>query len=329
MAAASLDQNSKTTLSADKAATNSANGILKSQADTTHTDAIDADDKPVDSSTEQQQKSVQVDDEKDSQKAPDGIFSSLIVASTLHNNVNHSVSPIRHFPKAKLDIRKHSGRYDGWEAMWSAGGGLKKGQAFDAEAPLPALTSWLSSSSPSELGVPEGGTALVAGCGRGYAPIAFSQRGYKAVGLDVSSTAIASANKHLSTIDGGHTLPVSFTEGSFFDYPDDNSFDMAYDYTFFCALQPEDRKPWAQTYARIIKQKGILLTGMFPVDKNRKGGPPFAVTTELYQSVLEPVGFALVEEPVVLSNEEAHEGRGNGKTMFGIWRNVGVKKDGQ
>ena len=61
---------------------------------------------------------------------------------------------------------------------------------------------------------------------------------------------------------------------------------------FLCALQPHDRKKWAQRYAQLIKPGGQLATLIFPVDpnKDRNEGPPFPVTPELYTELLEPLG---------------------------------------
>ena len=64
---------------------------------------------------------------------------------------------------------------------------------------------------------------------------------------------------------------------------------------FLCALQPHDRKKWAQRYAQLIKPGGQLATLIFPVDanKDRNEGPPFPVTPELYTELLEPLGLPL------------------------------------
>lgn len=47
-------------------------------------------------------------------------------------------------------------------------------------------------------------------------------------------------------------------------------YQLAFDYTFLCALDPPMRKPWAETYARIIRPGGELLTVVFPMD-DREG----------------------------------------------------------
>jgi Thiopurine S-methyltransferase (TPMT) len=59
---------------------------------------------------------------------------------------------------------------------------------------------------------------------------------------------------------------------------------------FLCALPPEQRKDWAQGWARLIAPGGELVTMMFPVDPEKQGGPPYAVSHELYTELLTPVG---------------------------------------
>ena len=76
--------------------------------------------------------------------------------------------------------------------MWSANGGLQPGQFFDALKPLPALVSLLQRNGESSF-LATNANVLVPGCGRGYAPIEFAKFGFNAVGLDISSTAVQSA----------------------------------------------------------------------------------------------------------------------------------------
>ena len=64
---------------------------------------------------------------------------------------------------------------------------------------------------------------------------------------------------------------------------------------FLCALQPHDRKAWAQRYKTLIKPGGQLATLIFPVDasRNKDEGPPFPVTPELYTELLTPEGVRI------------------------------------
>lgn len=45
---------------------------------------------------------------------------------------------------------------------------------------------------------------------------------------------------------------------------------LAFDYTFLCALDPSVRERWAQHYADIIRPGGELLTVVYPMD-DREG----------------------------------------------------------
>ena len=51
-------------------------------------------------------------------------------------------------------------------------------------------------------------------------------------------------------------------------------------------------------------------------------GPPYSVSFDMYEEILVPVGFILVDGPTVVENEMAHESRGNGKTMIASWKKI-------
>lgn len=51
---------------------------------------------------------------------------------------------------------------------------------------------------------------------------------------------------------------------------------------FLCALPPKLRAAWAETVGRLLKPgTGQLVTLIFPIG-DYEGGPPFAVSTQLY-----------------------------------------------
>ena len=216
-----------------------------------------------------------------------------------------------------------------WEDMWSNNGGLKPGQYFDATIALPGLTALLERHQSNNTGfnLLPNSNVLVPGCGRGYACIEFAKFGYHSTGIDIAPTAISSAQTYYDSLQQPN-LSVQYQNGSFFEL-EENLYDVAYDYTFFCALPPEMRTTWASTYSKVIKEGGILITAIFPIRPGEEGGPPFAVSLELYQKTLRPAGFELVqdEEPEILANPLAHPDRGNGQTALAVWRNVGTTKE--
>ena len=116
--------------------------------------------------------------------------------------------------------------------------------------------------------------------------------------------------------------PCEYMHGSFFDLNSNDvggQFDFAYDYTFLCALDPSMRTEWAATYARLLKTEGKLFTAVFPIGE-RSGGPPYAMTVDLIESLLSPHGFKKTFEKQ-LGENEAHESRYNGpmNTTFCVW----------
>ena len=201
----------------------------------------------------------------------------------------------------------------GWEEMWSRGGGLKQGQAFDASGPLPFITYLFD----NDL-VPKG-SGIIPGCGRGYAVKAFSRDGRNILGLEISNTAANAAKEYLSTVPQCQSSSFKISGGSFFEYIEGEKFDFAYDYTFLCAIAPSQRQEWAQKYAQILKPNGYLMTAVFPIggDVNSSAGPPYAMSVELVQLLLGPHGFRKIFEKE-LGVGEAHPGR-EGKTTFCIW----------
>lgn len=89
---------------------------------------------------------------------------------------------------------------------------------------------------------------------------------------------------------------------------------------FLCALHPDMRKPWAETWARLLAPGGYLITMVFPVDSTMDplSGPPWPLTPELYTALLPEVGFECVSlQPI--EKEMSFLDR-QGREHLGIWR---------
>ncbi|KAI5289043.1 hypothetical protein KEM54_004499 [Ascosphaera aggregata] len=148
--------------------------------------------------------------------------------------------------------------------------------------------------------------ALVPGCGRGWDVLLLASFGYDAYGLDVSVGAVE-ACQTLEAV-AKADLPVedarfgrgkaTFIHGNFFE--DDwcrniviDKFDIIYDYTFFCALNPTVRPEWAQRMFQLLKSSpdGRLICLEWPRDKDiETGGPPFSSPTAAYVAHLSHPG---------------------------------------
>ncbi|MFW2388566.1 MAG: methyltransferase domain-containing protein, partial [Polyangiales bacterium] len=123
-----------------------------------------------------------------------------------------------------------------WRAAWETGT-----TPWDAGASPPALRELLG----RDLVPP--GRVLVPGCGTGYDLATLARRDREVVGLDLSEHARVAFEAAHPDLPGS----VEYEVGDFFSYTPGDAFDFVWDYTFFCALDPEQRATWADTMARL------------------------------------------------------------------------------
>ncbi|EED17696.1 thiol methyltransferase, putative [Talaromyces stipitatus ATCC 10500] len=142
--------------------------------------------------------------------------------------------------------------------------------------------------------------ALVPGCGTGYDVLLLSSFGFDTYGLDYSHAAVEYAKGYAATNTEKYPIrdaeigrgKVVYVEGDYFkdDWLEkiglsDNSFDLIYDYTFFCALQPWLRPRWAMRHRQLLAPApiGSLICLEWPRLKDPKThGPPFAAPSSAY-----------------------------------------------
>ncbi|GAA5967140.1 hypothetical protein JCM11641_000452 [Rhodosporidiobolus odoratus] len=170
----------------------------------------------------------------------------------------------------------------GWEQAWQA-----QATPWDGLNAQPALVE-LIEERWEEVGVSldtlKDGKALVAGCGKGYDATYFASRGFDALGIDISDSAVQRAREFLAA-QANAPPSVTFQVADFFS-SDLGLVSLAYDYTFFCAIPPSWRTKWGRRYAEIVRPGGLLIALAYPLDGNREGGPPYSVSEEAYDTVL-------------------------------------------
>lgn len=209
----------------------------------------------------------------------------------------------------------------GWEGMWARG--IAQGEKFDASRTEPLFQRLLDRGGQATPQLPAtGGRALVPGCGRGYAVVSLEKAGYRAEGLEIAPTAAQAATAHVRSQGCRAEVKV----GDFFEVPRERQFDLVFDATFLCAIDPKLRSSWAEQMAGIIAPGGQLATYIFPIrppgeadpaDGLIGGGPPFALSMRLVEGLLAGVGFAcLGMEPV----PEALLARRGGGEVLARWR---------
>lgn len=193
-----------------------------------------------------------------------------------------------------------------WQEAWE-----EQRTPWDAGKSAPTLVELV------EAGELPDGRALVPGAGSGYDVLTLAAPDRHAVGLDLAP----GARRRFAKLRDEEGVPAERAEmvvANFFDWQPDEPFDIIWDYTFLCAIEPEMRPRWAERVDELLAPGGELITLIFPiVDKDPDEGPPYAMSPELVRSLIEPRFEAHYLEPA----ERSNPGR-EGKEWLGRWRRI-------
>jgi len=134
--------------------------------------------------------------------------------------------------------------------------------------PAPPLVEYLEGRTLS-------GQALVPGCGLGNDARYLAARGCSVVGVDISPIAIQKAQAQPLPLGAD----VSFQLCDFLDPQNGlprEAFDLVFEHTCFCAIDPLRRQDYAAAIHRHLKPGGQLLAILF-TDLDDEDGPPYPV----------------------------------------------------
>lgn len=189
-----------------------------------------------------------------------------------------------------------------WQEAWKVGH-----TPWDAGASAPSLQAAL------RRGLVPSGRVLVPGCGTGYDLATLAREDREVVGIDLSEEARSAFLAAHAELPG--TVVYEVTD--FFSYDPGVGFDFVWDYTFFCALDPDQRPGWANAMRRLVKPAGVLATLLFPFEDpvSDREGPPWPINTTMVQGLIEDT-FEVLE---VREAEHTHPGR-EGQERLAIWR---------
>lgn len=140
-----------------------------------------------------------------------------------------------------------------WESRWSGGD-----TPWDTGGPTSELVHLLASGT-----VPEG-RALVPGCGSGYDVLALAGAGWSTLGLEIAPSAVERFRR-LRDEAGLVAEVADVALADYFAFEPDRPFDLMWDYTFLCAIDPHRRPAWAERAAELLRAGGELVTLIFPV----------------------------------------------------------------
>lgn len=151
-----------------------------------------------------------------------------------------------------------------WQRLYDQGG-----DGWELGGPAPSLVAFMDATPPPV------GRVAVPGCGRGHDVRFLAGRGYEAVGFDFAPAALDAA-RALAERDG---VRATFESRDVFALAGDHAgaFDGVWEYTCFCAIDPQRRAEYARVLEAILRPGGWLLACFYPV-RAGAGGPPFPVS---------------------------------------------------
>jgi SAM-dependent methyltransferase len=186
-----------------------------------------------------------------------------------------------------------AGTREGWAALWRDDLTL-----WDLGKPTPVLQAEVAAAA-----LPASTRVLIPGCGTAYDARALSPffPAGSITGVDCCAAAIEKARAECAGAPNVRLLVADFFDAA---APlADSSYDLIFDYTFFCAITPAQRAAWGARTAALLAPGGRLLTLAFPLASDEAAadpaaaGPPHPVSAAQYRAALEPHGLRIVDGP--------------------------------
>jgi methyl halide transferase len=121
---------------------------------------------------------------------------------------------------------------------------------------------------------------LIPGCGNSYEAAWLLEQGFLSITLiDISEVLVTSLQEKFQR----YIPPLNLITGDFFALT--GQYDLIIEQTFFCALEPSQRKEYVEKMYSLLRPGGRLAGLLF--DRDFTGGPPFGGSKEEYQQLLE------------------------------------------
>ena len=179
----------------------------------------------------------------------------------------------------------------------------KEDTPWDKGEAAPGLIDWLNKQN-----LARETRVLVPGCGRGHDASSWAKAGFETTGLDLSENALSDARQKYESLPNLAFFPGNFLEGK-----PQEAYDLIFEHTLYCAIDPSRRDEYAQALHYWLKPGGYFLAIHFVFPLNEEG-PPFGASKEEIIKRFEP-GLELLDDW-----EPRHfEGRRDEEWMF-LWK---------
>ncbi|MBF9220112.1 methyltransferase domain-containing protein [Hymenobacter ruricola] len=166
-----------------------------------------------------------------------------------------------------FDAAYWQGRYDSGRDGW------------DAHGVTPPLRTYFD-----QLDVARQPRILIPGAGRAYEAEYLHRRGFQHVFVaDIAPEALRALAARVPDFPAGQLLLADF-----FALPNDPSYDLIVEQTFFCALHPSLRPAYARQVAHLLRPGGTLMGLLFDTDFGPVQEPPFGGSKEEYRAYFAP-----------------------------------------
>ncbi len=158
------------------------------------------------------------------------------------------------------------GRFERSDTPWELG--HPSSALFEAFDALPS----------AGVGLGSGARVVIPGCGTGSDALELARRGLRVTAIDWSSHALARLKERAQ--DAGLSGSLAAVAGNFFEVPP-QPVDAFAEHTFFCAIDPSQRRAYAERAAQWVRPGGVLFGNFFVLESSQDWqGPPFVSTKE-------------------------------------------------
>ena len=176
---------------------------------------------------------------------------------------------------------------------------------WDKGEPAPGLVDWLKKQT-----LDPDARVLVPGCGRGHDASAWAKAGFDTTGMDLAEIALSDAREKYESLPN-----LAFFPGNFLDEKPQEPYDLIFEHTLYCAIDPARREDYAKSLPNWLKPGGYFLAihFIFPLDEE---GPPFGASKDEIINRFQ-TNFTLRDD----WKPRHFEGRKNEEWMF-LWQRI-------